>query len=594
MQSGERKVLSNDKIIAKQFFRLLPVQVLLIVIPNLNGFISSLFATNKIGADAMSAIATYSPILQLLMSVGTMMLGGSQILCGKYMGRNEIERTQSIFSLDISFVLIVSLAASVLLGLCGSMDLLKFMNHDSAVRQLFNRYLIGCCLGIVPMMVGNQLSAFLSMEMQGNRSTIATGIFVILNLILTFLFLNVFHMDVMGIALAASIGYWAYLLIQMEYYLRGKSLLTFRLTKFRMSDLSEIIKIGIPGALISFYMTIRRSVLNSLILRYVGNEGLSAYGVADTFLGLFWAVPLGMAAVYRMLLSVSVGEEDRESLKVIVKTMLTRCLAVVTVMMVVLILLAEPFTNLYFHDSADIVYRLTVQAFQLLPIAMPLGLVCQTASNYGQVMEKQLMVHILSLIDGAASICLSALVLVPVFGMAGVYYAIIFNGIVTVIYPVVFSAIVNRHMPKNFDELLMLPDNFGVAEGDRMDISVDHIEDVVDTAEKVQSFCKTKGLDSRKANYAGLFIEEMAGNVIDHGFHKDKKKHSIDIRVAYKAGNMILRIKDDCIPFNPKERLSMSDPSQVEKNLGIRMVYTFAKDIQYQNILGLNALTVKL
>ena len=90
MQSGERKVLSNDKIIAKQFFRLLPVQVLLIVIPNLNGFISSLFATNKIGADAMSAIATYSPILQLLMSVGTMMLGGSQILCGKYMGRNEI------------------------------------------------------------------------------------------------------------------------------------------------------------------------------------------------------------------------------------------------------------------------------------------------------------------------------------------------------------------------------------------------------------------------------------------------------------------------------------------------------------------------
>ena len=57
---------------------------------------------------------------------------------------------------------------------------------------------------------------------------------------------------------------------------------------------------------------------------------------------------------------------------------------------------------------------------------------------------------------------------------------------------------------------------------------------------------------------------------------------------------MILRIKDDCIPFNPKERLSMSDPNQVEKNLGIRMVYTFAKDIQYQNILGLNALTVKL
>ena len=30
------------------------------------------------------------------------------------------------------------------------------------------------------------------------------------------------------------------------------------------------------------------------------------------------------------------------------------------------------------------------------------------------------------------------------------------------------------------------------------------------------------------------------------------------------------------------------------KNIGIRMVYRMAKDIRYQNILGLNVLTIKL
>ena len=594
MQESVNALKANDKVISKQFFRLLPVQILLIVIPNLNGFISGLFATNKIGADAMSAIATYAPISQFLMSVGMMMMGGSQILCGKYMGRNEIERTQSIFSLDLLFIVVVSVAGSVVLGICGASDLLKFVNSDAAVRHLFNRYLLGSCIGLLPMLVGNQLSAFLSMEMQGRRSTIATAIFVVINLVLTFLFLNVMHMDVIGIALASSIGYWAYLLIQLEYYVKGKSLLKLHFKGMRWSDLVEIVAIGIPGAMIMFYMTIRKTILNGLMLKYVGNAGLSAFGVTDSFLNMFWAVPLGMAAVSRMLLSVSVGEEDRESLKVIVKTMLTKCMCVVTVMMAFLILMAVPFTRLYFHDPSQPVFQMTVDGFRIIPISMPLGLVCQTTSNYGQVMGKRLMVHILSIIDGFAAMCLSALFLTPLLGMNGIYLSAVVNGIITVIYPIVYAAIFNRHMPRNFDELLMIPDSFGVNENDRMDLSVSRMEEVVNTAEQVQSFCRSRGIDSSRANYAGLFIEEMAGNVIDHGFHKDKKQHSVDIRVAYKDDGVILRIKDDCIPFNPKERLAMTDPNQVEKNLGIRMMYSFARDIQYQNILGLNALTVKL
>ena len=38
--------LSNNKLITRQFFRLLPIQILLAVIPSLNGIISSIFAGN--------------------------------------------------------------------------------------------------------------------------------------------------------------------------------------------------------------------------------------------------------------------------------------------------------------------------------------------------------------------------------------------------------------------------------------------------------------------------------------------------------------------------------------------------------------------
>ena len=81
---------------------------------------------------------------------------------------------------------------------------------------------------------------------------------------------------------------------------------------------------------------------------------------------------------------------------------------------------------------------------------------------------------------------------------------------------------------------------------------------------------------------------------MEHGFPKDRKNHTADIRVVYKDGGVLLRIRDDCIPFDPKERAAMFATDAPEKNIGIRMIYSMAKDIRYQNILGLNVLTIQI
>ena len=89
-------------------------------------------------------------------------------------------------------------------------------------------------------------------------------------------------------------------------------------------------------------------------------------------------------------------------------------------------------------------------------------------------------------------------------------------------------------------------------------------------------------------------MEEMAGNIVDHGFTKDRRRHSVDVRVVHKDGKVILRIKDDCVPFDPGERLRMSGDSDASKNMGIRMVFKIAEKVAYQNILGLNVLTMTI
>jgi anti-sigma regulatory factor (Ser/Thr protein kinase) len=143
-------------------------------------------------------------------------------------------------------------------------------------------------------------------------------------------------------------------------------------------------------------------------------------------------------------------------------------------------------------------------------------------------------------------------------------------------------------------ELMVIPSKFGVRQEDRLDITVRSMEEVVCVSRQVQNFCREKGVDRRRSYLAALMVEEMAGNIVSHGFRKDDKKHSVDLRIAYKNQDLILRIKDDCIPFDPAERQKIVDPEDITKNIGIRMVFSLAQDIQYQNILGMNALTIRL
>ena len=141
---------------------------------------------------------------------------------------------------------------------------------------------------------------------------------------------------------------------------------------------------------------------------------------------------------------------------------------------------------------------------------------------------------------------------------------------------------------------MAIPDDFGARSSERMDLSVRSMEGVVTVSQQIQSFCLSHGVDQRRAYLAGLSMEEMAGNIVEHGFGKDGKSHSVDVRVVHKNDDVILRIKDDCAPFDPGERQRIAEGDDVAKNIGIRTVFKIARDVQYQNILGLNVLTIRI
>ena len=592
---------------ARLLFRLLPVQVLLAAVGSVNAIVSGLFASNFVGVEAMGAIGLYNPISILLNAISVMLVSGASILCGEYIGKNLQKELQNAFSMAICLTGGVSLLFAALLFLLGAFDLTGFMTRDPFVRPLFNRYLLGQAIGIVPLILGNLLSSFLSLENRMRRTTMASLVYIAANIALDYLFVGVLHMEAFGLALASSLGLWVFLAIQAEYYFSGRSFFRLSLTGLMPTISREMLKIGYPGAISYVWQTLRGFAVNAMIIAFVGTAGVSAFAASDVFLRIIWAIPAGMQAVSRMLISVSWGEEDRKTLCDIMRTMFCRFLPLMLLVDAAIILLAVPLTRLFYHDPADPVFMMTVWGFRILPLCMPFSIVVMHFVSYWQTSNRQGIVQLMGFLDGVACVAGFTALLIRSVGMNSVYIANVLNGVVTVSVIPVYALLKNGHVPANIEEFMVFPAGFGVLPEDRMDLSIRSMEEAVSVAAGVQQFCLERGVDSQRASLAGLALEEMAGNVVAHGFTKDNKKHSVDIRVSVKGEQVILRIKDDCVPFDPAVRASMAGPGGTGndsasnagstdefKNFGIRMIYRIAHDIRYQNVLGLNVLTIRV
>ena len=585
---------ADEIIIPKLMLRLLPVQIVYAAVSAVGGIVSSYFASNYIGVEAMSAVGLFGPVNMLLTAISLMLSSGATVCVGKYMGRNQQDKMQNAFSLSLVLCMIAGFLFTALFLLLSLFDLTGFLTRDEAVRSMLNRYFLGQAVGVIPLLLGNQLMAYLSLENKGMLTLAASLSYVFVGFALDLLFVRYWHMGTFGLSLAASLGQWVMLGVGGWRYASGRSELRCTAGKLDWHQTGAIMGVGVSGALSTIYQTVRGLIVNHLIMMFVGSVGISAFAAADNLLRIFWAIPAGMTVVSRMLFSIGIGEEDRRMVTDVMRTVMTCYVPLICCVSVLIILGAAPLTQLFFRDTAEPVYTMTVWGLRILPICMPLSGICMHFTTYGDTADKNGIVQTLSLLDGVVCVVGFTVLLIPVMGINSVYIANVLNGVVTTLVIILYAWGMNRRFPRSVEAMLALPNGFGAPPEARIDITVKDMDEVVTIARIVQDFCKARGIDQRRALLSGLALEEMAGNVVDHGFRKDKKSHTIDVRVFHKDEDVILRLKDDCIPFDPASRKMLEDETDPTKNIGIRMVFRLAKDVQYQSILGLNVLTIKI
>lgn len=581
------------ELLTKLFFKLLPLQILFVAVGAINTMVDGAVAGHFINAETMCVIGLFFPLIQVLSAVGSVLTGGTAVLCGIFMGRGELQKTKGIFSLNLTVTFLISLLITAACVFAPGL-LADALGANADFRRPLMSYIVGYAIGIIPQLLAQQIAAFLQLERQNIIGYIGIGMKILTNTVLDLLFVAVFRMDIWGLVLATSLSSWVYLAVLVPYYFTKKAQLRYSVRNILWREFPQLLKIGLPGALLIACLAVRSLVINRLLLQYGGEDGLSALSAFNMVCDLLIAACMGMWSVIRMLTGVFVGEEDRDSLKNLMRIVFTKGMALAALVGITVVVLASPIARIFFPDTASNVFALTRQLLVIYGFCIPLVLTCLAASGYLQAAGHHGYVNVASLVDGFFGMVIPAMILAPKMGAMGIWLANPIGLLLTILLVPVYGVIYWKRIPCTFEEWLLLKPEFGAADKDRLELTISRLEEVTQTAVQVQAFCRDHATAEKTAFYAALCLEEMAAIIMERGFAADRRNHIINCRVVYTPDGILLRIKDDCVPFNPQELAEVVSPEDPVKNIGVRMVYRLAQNVNYQNLLGLNVFTITL
>lgn len=590
------KVHHRYGLATRLYLKLLPPFMLISALGGVNSFVDSVLAGRLLGVTGMAAIGLYFPFACIVLAIGSMFMSGAQILCGKLLGKNDIDGTNGVFTLDIIMSLAVS-SVFMVLTLAVPSVVAGVLGATGEIADELVSYLRGMAFSYIPQMLCMQIATFLQVENARKRTYAGTAVVTIVNAVLDVVFMKVLGMGLYGLGLSTSVANIAYLLVLLPHYLHKGHSIRIDLKKVRFRDARKVIGLGSPGATLYACLFFRDVFLNHLLIDYCGGTTVAAYSAFSNFAFICFAVANATAPDVSMLISTYSGERDRTSMVEVMRAAFTNGLAASMVIFVIQAFAAKGMALLFFGSTDTEVVSQTALAYRVLGVNMLLCTIINALSSCYQALGKVWMALTTTILEAFVLVVAAAMILVPAFGPLGCWIAFIVSSILTLLFVAVCAAVKNRRIPVRISDIMMLSDDVGLPDSMRLDMTVDSMEMVAGMSEMIMTFCRERDVDGRRAYHMSLCMEEMAGNIIRHGFN-DGKDHMIDVRVAVLPDSLILRLSDDCKPFNPREFMAMttaknSDMTGNFRNIGIRLVFAVARDITYNRIMGINILTIE-
>lgn len=254
----------------------------------------------------ISGVSTGSSIVNLITFTVSGLAMGITVLIGKYIGEKREERISRVIGGAICFFLVLSVVIALIM-LLFARPLAVLMQAPEAAVELTVAYVRICGGGIFFIIAYNVISSIFRGLGNSRLPLVFVAIACVTNIIGDLLFVAVFHMNVVGAALATVLAQAVSVVLSLVIMRRQKLPFTMKREDIRFNpEIGNFVKVGIPIAFQEVLTQISFLALCAFINR-LGLEASSGYGVANKIVNFIMLIPGSLMQSMSAFVAQNVG-----------------------------------------------------------------------------------------------------------------------------------------------------------------------------------------------------------------------------------------------------------------------------------------------
>ena len=353
-----------------------------------------------------------------------------------------------------------------------------------------------------------------------------------------------------------------------------------------------MLRLGAPSGIIKGSNSLGGVLINNLLTSMNTPYLVAAYGVFSQITVFFRSSWYAPADTLHAFAGVFIGEEDRDSLKETQRLSLCDALIYTGIVTIFLFVAADLLAVLFLKSSDPAGLRMTAECIRVSCFSIPFHAVIYNFNNYLMSVKKLRFCSLYSFLIECGSLVPVTSLLLRVIGYQGAWVSKLVNMLVLSLTAIMYISL--QKGERFTDRMLLLPESFGIPKEDEIAMIATSAEEIDGLSRVAIAFAMEHGADKKRAFTYGLITEELSVILAEHGF-ADGRSHHINARLVAKNEDLIVRIRDDCRPFNLTEYYELvKDDQNREKEISLSIIMKMAKDVKYTAAFGANNLIVRI
>ena len=417
------KIKLSDHFTYSKLLRFVFPSIIMMVFTSIYGVVDGLFVSNFAGKTAFASINLVMPFVMILGGIGFMIGTGGTALVSKVLGEGKKEKANKIFTMMIIFTLLLGALLSVI-GVISMPWVSKFLGATEEMMAdcvLYGRIVTGFT---VAFMLQNVFQSFLIAAEKPKLGLLATVLAGITNMALDAIFIIVFKWGVAGAAIATGLSQCVGGIFPLIYFLRkNSSLLRLTKTKLEIKPILNACGNGSSELMSNISSSVVSMIYNFQLMKYVGEDGVSAYGVLMYVQFIFVAIYIGYAIGCAPITGYHFGARNHNELKNMLRKSSFLSAVSGVVLTILAIALSSPLAKLFVGYDEEL-YELTRHAFRLFAYSFLLAGFNIFTSSFFTALNNGAVSAAISFMRTLIFQTSSVLILPIFLGVDGIWWAI--------------------------------------------------------------------------------------------------------------------------------------------------------------------------